>query len=129
MAVPNNPLSLRCCGLSQTLEVRLQEAKSGKLDHAEFLELMLQDELVVRRDRKIERRTKAASFRDLKSLDDFDFELNTSINRRQVFELAAGDFVRKHHDAISLGPPGVEKSLLGIPRARPTARATNDRGR
>lgn len=103
---------LRLSGLSESLEVRLQEAKSSKLDHAEFLELILADELVVRRDRQIARRTKAAAFRDQKSLDDFDFEFNTSVKRKQVFDMAAGDFVRKHHDAIFIGPPGVGKSHL-----------------
>ena len=57
---------LRLSGLSQSLEVRLQEARSSKLDHAEFLELILADELVVRRDRQIARWTKAAAFRDQK---------------------------------------------------------------
>jgi len=103
---------LRLSGLSQSLEVRLQEAKSSKLDYAEFLELILADELVVRRDRQIARRTKAASFRDQKALDDFDFEFNTSVKRKQIFDLAAGDFVRKHHDAILIGPPGMGKSHL-----------------
>jgi DNA replication protein DnaC len=103
---------LRLSGLSQSLEVRLQEARSSKLDHAEFLELVLADELVVRRERQIARHTKAAAFRDQKSLDDFDFEFNTSVKRKQVFDLAAGDFVRKHHDAILIGPPGVGKSHL-----------------
>jgi DNA replication protein DnaC len=103
---------LRLSGLSQSLEVRLQEARSSKLDHAEFLELVLADELVVRRERQIGRHTKAAAFRDQKSLDDFDFEFNTSVKRKQVFDLAAGDFVRKHHDAILIGPPGVGKSHL-----------------
>jgi DNA replication protein DnaC len=103
---------LRLSGLSQSLEVRLQEAKASKLDHAEFLELILADELVVRRDRQIERRTKAAAFRDQKSIDDFDFEFNTSVKRKQIYDLAAGDFVRKHHDAILVGPPGVGKSHL-----------------
>ncbi|MEZ6126793.1 MAG: ATP-binding protein [Planctomycetaceae bacterium] len=60
----------------QTLEVRLQEAKSSKLDYAEFLELILEDEMVVRSDRQIERRTKAAAFRDQKCLDDFDFDFD-----------------------------------------------------
>ena len=103
---------LRLSGLSQSLEVRLQEAKASKLDHAEFLELILADELVVRRDRLIERRTKAAAFRDLKALDNFDFEFNTSVKRKQVYDLAAGDFVRKHHDVLLIGPPGVGKSHL-----------------
>lgn len=103
---------LRLSGLSQSLEVRLQEARSSKLDHAEFLELILQDELVIRRDRLIARRTKAASFRDQKSLEDFDFEFNRTIKRKQIFDLAAGDFVRKHRDAILVGPPGTGKSHI-----------------
>jgi DNA replication protein DnaC len=103
---------LRLSGMSESLEVRLQEAKSSKLDHLEFLELILQDELVVRRDRQIERRTKAAAFRDQKNLDDFDFEFNKSVKRKQIFNMAAGDFVRKHYDAIFIGPPGVGKSHL-----------------
>ena len=37
---------LRLSGLAQTLEVRLQEAASHNLSHAEFLELILQDELI-----------------------------------------------------------------------------------
>ena len=103
---------LRLSGLAQTLEVRLQEAKSSKLDHAEFLELILEDEMLVRRDRKIARRTKAAAFRDQRSLQDFDFDFNASIRRKQVFDLATGDFVRKGHDAILVGPPGVGKSHI-----------------
>jgi len=103
---------LRLSGLLGTLEVRMQEARSSKLSYDEFLELILQDELVVREDRLIARRTKAACFRDEKHLDDFDFEFNTSVRRKQVFDLAAGDFVRKHRDAILLGPPGTGKSHL-----------------
>ena len=34
---------LRLSGLASTLDVRLQEAQSGRLNHAEFLELALQD--------------------------------------------------------------------------------------
>lgn len=104
--------ALRLSGLLQSLEVRLQEARSSKLDHVEFLELILQDELVVRSDRQIERRTKLAAFRDQKCLDDFDFEFNRSVKRKQIYDLAAGDFVRKHHDAILVGPPGVGKSHI-----------------
>jgi len=103
---------LRLSGLLKTLEVRLQEAKSSKLDYAEFLELILEDEMVVRSDRQIERRTKAAAFRDQKCLDDFDFEFNKSVKRKQIYDLAAGDFVRKHYDAILVGPPGVGKSHI-----------------
>ena len=103
---------LRLSGLSQTLELRLEEATASKLDHAEFLELILADEMAVRGDRQIERRVKAAAFRDQKNLEEFDFEFNPSVKRKQIYDLAAGDFLRKHHDAILVGPPGVGKSHI-----------------
>ena len=101
---------LRLSGLAGSLDVRLQEASSSRLTHAEFLELVIQDELAVREDRLIARRTKAAAFRDQKTLDDFDWQFNSSINKKQIFDLAAGDFVRKHRDVLLVGPPGVGKS-------------------
>ena len=103
---------LRLSGLRQSLEVRLQEAASNRLSHSEFLELILADELSVRHDRLVERRTKAATFRDQKTLEDFDWDFNRSIKRKTVFDLAAGDFVRKHKDLLLVGPPGVGKSHL-----------------
>ena len=103
---------LRLSGLAGSLEVRLQEAKSNRLDHTEFLELILQDELAVRQERQIARRTKAASFREQKTLEDFDWDFNRCIKRKQVYDLAAGAFVRQHRDVLLLGPPGVGKSHL-----------------
>ena len=62
---------LRLSGLVQTLSVRLQEAAANRLGHAEFLELICQDELNVRQQRQMDHRTKAADFRGLKTLEDF----------------------------------------------------------
>jgi hypothetical protein len=75
---------LRLGGLAESLPIRLQEAQSNRLAHAEFLELLLQDELALRRQRQIERRIKTAAFRELKSLEDFDWEFNRSIKRKQM---------------------------------------------
>ncbi|HEY2843620.1 MAG TPA: IS21-like element helper ATPase IstB, partial [Bryobacteraceae bacterium] len=103
---------LRLSGLAQSLEVRLSEASGNRLDHAEFLELILQDELAVRGSRQIERRVRAASFRETRNLDEFDFSFNTSIKRRQIEELATCRFIREKSDVLLLGPPGVGKSFL-----------------
>jgi len=43
-----------------SLEVRLSEASGNRLDHAEFLELILQDELNVRSKRTNVKRTDSA---------------------------------------------------------------------
>ena len=103
---------LRLSGLAQTLEVRLQEAAGNGLNHLEFLELVLQDELAVRADRRRNRRIQAASFRDARTLEDFDFTFNTSIKRKQIFELATCKFIDQARDALFLGPPGTGKSHL-----------------
>ena len=103
---------LRLSGLATSLDLRLQEATANQLPHAQFLELLLQDELNVRAQRQLERRKKAAGFRDLKQLEDFDWSFNPSIKRSQIFDLATGQFIRQHRDILLLGPPGVGKSCL-----------------
>jgi DNA replication protein DnaC len=103
---------LRLSGLLESLEIRLQEAAGHGLSHCEFLELILQDELAVRGDRKIERRSKAAEFREQKSLEDFDWSFNPSIPRKQIYDLASCRFLREGRDVLWLGPPGVGKSFM-----------------
>ena len=103
---------LRLSGMAQSLDVRLQEAAGNGLTHGEFLELVLQDELLVRKDRQMQRRLKAAQFRERKTLEDFDWQFNPSIKKKQVFELASGRFVREARDCLWLGPPGTGKSHL-----------------
>jgi DNA replication protein DnaC len=103
---------LRLSGVLPSLDVRLQEAAGHQLSHAQFLELVLQDELAVRADRQVQRGLKAAGFRELKTLDDFDWSFNPSINRKQIFDLAAGRFIREARDVLLIGPPGVGKSFL-----------------
>lgn len=103
---------LRLSGLAQTLEVRLQEAASHQLSHTEFLELILQDELMVRDDRQIQRRVKAASFRELKPLDEFEWSFNPGLPKKQVFDLATCRFVRDRRDVLIIGPPGTGKSFI-----------------
>ena len=103
---------LRLSGLAQTLEVRLQEAAGHTLSHSEFLEVILQDELRVRQDRTIQRRVKAAGFREMRTLEDFDWQFNTTIKRKQIYELATCRFVQEGQDILLLGPPGVGKSHL-----------------
>lgn len=103
---------LRLSGLASTLDVRLQEAQANRLNHEEFLELALQDELSIRKERLIARRTKTASFREQKLLSDFDWSFNTSIKKKQIYELATCKFIEKAEDLLLLGPPGTGKSFV-----------------
>ena len=104
--------TLRLSGLAQSLEVRLQEASGHALNHAEFLELILQDELAVRAERQLGRRLKAAMFRETKTLEDFDWQFNPSIKKKQICDLATCRFIRERRGILILGPPGCGKSHL-----------------
>src|SRR5438876_9866339 len=82
---------LRLSGLLVSLEMRLQEATSHQLSAEQFLELVLQDELNVRAHRLVERRKKAAAFRELKPLDEFEWDFKkkekVSVNGIDIFRL------------------------------------------
>jgi DNA replication protein DnaC len=104
---------LRLSGLLASLELRLQEARTHQLPHEQFLEMIFQDELNVRQQRLIEKRKRAAGFRDAnKTLEDFDWAFNPAIRRQPIYELATAQFVREHRDVLLIGPPGLGKSHL-----------------
>jgi len=103
---------LRLSGLAESLAIRLHEAATAGLNHREFLELILQDELLIRNQRQMNRRTAAANFREVRRLEDFDFGFNPSIKKDRVFDLATCKFVRERRDALLVGPPGTGKSHL-----------------
>lgn len=105
--------SLRLSGMAEGLEARLVQAQSDKAAPADFLSTLVNDELMRRQDRLLARRVKDAEFRDRdKTLDNFNFEFNTKMDRRLVFELATGRFIDQREDALFLGQPGTGKSHL-----------------
>ena len=105
--------SLRLSGMARSLDLRLQEARGNSLAPEEFLELILQDELHVRGERLIARRLKAACFRELKTLDDFDWRFNTSIKRKAIYDLAACDSSASARTSSSSARPAWAKRTSG----------------
>jgi DNA replication protein DnaC len=104
-------LKLRLGGMASGLESRLLQAQAESLAPIDIVSALVNDELLRRGDRLVERRIKQAAFRDVgKTLDAFNFDFNRKMDRRLVFELATARFVAQHEDALFLGPPGTGKS-------------------
>jgi DNA replication protein DnaC len=104
---------LSLSGMADALETRLVHAQAERLPPLDFLSALVGDELVRRQDRLLQRRIKAAGFRDAnKTLDGFDFAFNPKMNRRLLFELATARFIDRREDVLFLGPPGTGKSHL-----------------
>ena len=116
---------LRLSGLAETLDVRLQEAAGHQLSHAEFLELILQDELHVRERRLIDRRVKSAGFKELKPLDEFDWAFNPSIprNRSSIWRPAAS-FANRVTPCSSARRASAKVSSPRRSATKPSARAS-----
>jgi DNA replication protein DnaC len=106
--------ALRLSGMIESLAVRNQQALSSNLAPMEFLELLVSDELNRRSDNLLRTRLKQADFPAHKTLEDFNFAFNPSINKKVIFDLATGRFIAQADGILLLGPPGVGKSHLAI---------------
>ena len=82
------------------------------VDHLGFLLQMCELELITREKRAAERRLKAARFPNHKTLDDFNFETQPSINRVLVGELLRGEYIDRRESVIFVGNPGTGKTHL-----------------
>jgi DNA replication protein DnaC len=101
-------------GMASTLAERIPYANLNKLSHEQFLELLCQDEADTRADNSYKRRYSAARLPSHKKLDDFDFSFQTSLNERQVNDIATCKFIRERSNVILIGDPGTGKTHLSI---------------
>lgn len=68
--------------------------------------------LSTRDSKGLDKRLRAARFPVTKTLEEFDFTFQPSINVKQIKALASCGFIAKHETALFIGPPGVGKSHL-----------------
>lgn len=100
--------------LEAQLDAVCEQAAQRQLDYKTFLVQALSTEWQGRYQKGIEARLRQARFPWVKTLEQFEFDFQPSLDRRQVRELAGLSFVERTHNVIVLGPPGVGKTHLAI---------------
>lgn len=103
---------LRLSGILDSLEVRNRQALDGKLAHTEFLALLIQDEVARREHKKFSLRLRRAAFRGEKTLENFDFGFNPSIDKALILELATCRFLDEKVSLLIAGRSGTGKSHI-----------------
>jgi len=95
-------------------EQTARQCASENIDYLGFLLRLCERELADRESRACQRRLRAAKFPQLKSLDDFDFTAQPSLNRALVLELARCEFIDRRETVILLGGPGTGKTHVAV---------------
>jgi len=101
---------LRLSGILDSLEIRNRQALEGKLAHTEFLALLIQDEVARRDHKKFSLRLRRASFRGEKTIENFDFAFNPSIDRASILDLCTCRFLDEKVSILIAGRSGTGKS-------------------
>jgi DNA replication protein DnaC len=112
---PDLRKTLRALKLGQmlaTLPERLTLARQQKMAHADFLELVLADEVTRREAKSASLRARAAGLDASMRLDTWDESAAIGYDRQLWNELASLRFLDGPHGALILGPVGVGKTHL-----------------
>jgi DNA replication protein DnaC len=86
--------------------------EAASLSHAEWLALLLDHEVTLRRQKRFEARSKQARLRQPACVEDIDYRRPRGIERSLFMKLADCQWVRDHRHIILVGKTGLGKSWL-----------------
>ena len=109
--------------LPDSLDALCEQAAKQELDYRTFLNEVLATEWQGRHQKGLEGRLRQGRLPWIKTLEQFDFSFQPSIDRKIIRELAGLAFVERAENVILLGPPGVGKTHLAIALAVKAAEA------
>jgi DNA replication protein DnaC len=109
--------------LALELDALCEQASKRELGYRDFLSEALSAEWKGRHLRGFEARLKVARLPWIKTLEQFDFSFQPSLDRKIIRELAGLSFLERAENVMILGPPGVGKTHLAIALAVKAAEA------
>lgn len=103
---------LKLAAVAEELPAALERAEKDKPGYTQFLHDLLDVEVKATEERRLAGRLRFAGFPQLKTLEEFDFTAQPSLDRKLVNELATLRFIEEKANLLLIGPPGVGKTML-----------------
>lgn len=103
---------LRLTAVAEQLAPALEQAERDKPSYTQFLHDLLAHEVTAVEQRRLQGRLRFAKLPARRTLEQFDFSAQPSLDRRLVEDLATLRFLEDKANLLLIGPPGVGKTLL-----------------
>ena len=101
-------------GIYNSLEERISYANEKSLSHIELLELLFEDEVNNRINNSYKKRYAKARLPSHKTLEDFNFSFQPSIDKKIINDCATCNFIREKKNVVFIGNPGTGKTHLSV---------------
>jgi DNA replication protein DnaC len=109
---------LRLGFVAERVDAILNEAAKREPTYLDFLDDVLRQEVDAKQRKRVAMGVQIAHFPGIKTLEEFEFKFQPSIDQRLVRELATGRFISAAENVLIFGPPGVGKTHLAIALGR-----------
>lgn len=109
---------LKLTAIRDRLDSLLDEASRRDLSLREAMTFFFEAEIARKDQRRIAMALSIAKFPTIRTLDDFDFGAQPSLDPKQIRELATGRWIANGDTVLLQGPPGVGKTHLAIALGR-----------
>jgi DNA replication protein DnaC len=91
-----------------------EQARTHKWSHVEFLARLVAEQTDATKNRRLAARLRFARFPFRRTIDDFDFEFQPSVDRKLIDDLASLRFITDARPILFLGQPGCGKTHLAV---------------
>lgn len=105
---------LKMPGVARSFEDLARQAREERWSYEEYVHEVLAVEVASRVESAVKQRLHAASFPEMKTLDQFDFHSADGISAPKLIELARGEWVSRGENVLFAGPIGTGKTHLAI---------------
>lgn len=103
---------LRLHGMVKALEDQLRQPDITTLTFEERLSLMVDHEMTMRDDKRMQSRLKKAKFKEEATIENIDYQTPRGLDKSVVLQLASCKWIKEHHNILMMGPAGSGKTYL-----------------